>query len=81
MKRFGLSCITLAAFLLLTLITTTLHAQTVPYCATSAFGNGKNATGGGNANPVLVNSVDGLKNALNKGTEIKRTICLMWILI
>lgn len=37
------------------------------YCASSAWGNGKNATGGGSATPTLVKSVSELKSALNKG--------------
>ena len=39
----------------------------VNYCANAAWGYGKNATGGGNATPVLVSSVSDLKSALNKG--------------
>ena len=39
----------------------------VDYCQSSAFGYGASATGGGNATPVLVNSVSGLHSALNKG--------------
>ena len=41
----------------------------VKYCAPSAFGYGANATGGGNATPVLVSTVDQLKSALNKGSN------------
>ncbi len=37
------------------------------YCASSAWGNGKNASGGGSATPTLVKSVSELKSALNKG--------------
>ena len=39
----------------------------VTYCSASAFGYGRNATGGGGATPVLVNSVSQLQSALNKG--------------
>lgn len=64
MKRFSL-------FLLTMLFCCSLHlnAQTVPYCMTSPVGYGRNATGGGSATPVLVNSVDGLKNAMNKANN------------
>ena len=41
--------------------------KAVDYCASSAFGYGANATGGGNATPTLVSSVSELKSALNKG--------------
>ena len=39
----------------------------VNYCSPSAFGYGKSATGGGNATPVLVSSVNELESQLNKG--------------
>ena len=39
----------------------------VDYCAASAWGYGASATGGGNATPTLVTSVNELKSALNKG--------------
>lgn len=45
---------------------TTLSAA-VTYCASSAFGYGQSATGGGSATPVLVSSVSQLQSALNKG--------------
>ena len=41
----------------------------VTYCPSSAFGYGASATGGGNATPVLVSTVDQLKSALNKGHD------------
>jgi len=39
----------------------------VNYCASSSWGYGSGATGGGNATPTLVKSVSELKSALNKG--------------
>ena len=38
----------------------------VKYCATSAYGYGASATGGGSATPVLVSSTSELSSALNK---------------
>lgn len=49
---------------LLCCVTTVTAAN---YCASSAWGNGKNATGGGSVTPTLVKSVNELKSALNKG--------------
>lgn len=49
---------------LLCCVTTVTAAN---YCASSAWGNGKNATGGSSATPTLVKSVSELKSALNKG--------------
>lgn len=42
-------------------------ASAVDYCASSAFGYGSSATGGGSATPVWVSSVSELSSALNKG--------------
>ena len=53
-------------FLLLALFVTA-QMGAVDYCATSAFGYGASATGGGNATPTLVSSVSQLQSALNKG--------------
>ncbi len=55
------------SLLLTFLLGITINAQAVTYCSSSAFGYGKNATGGGNATPVLVSSVSQLQSALNKG--------------
>ncbi len=43
---------------------TTLAASAQTYCATSAFGYGQAATGGGNATPTAVTSVSELQTAL-----------------
>ncbi|MBQ3673655.1 MAG: InlB B-repeat-containing protein [Paludibacteraceae bacterium] len=45
----------------------TVSVQAVTYCSTSAFGYGRSATGGGDATPTLVSTVDQLSAALNKG--------------
>ena len=45
----------------------TVSVQAVTYCSASAFGYGRNATGGGDATPTLVSTVDQLSAALNKG--------------
>ncbi len=47
----------------------------VDYCATSAFGYGHSATGGGTATPVLVNSVSELKSAL--GSKAKNKVVII----
>ena len=54
-------------FILIALSFIALSIHAVNYCATTSWGCAGNVTGGGNASPTLVNSVDGLKNALNKG--------------
>ena len=56
-----------SALLLAFLLGLSINAQAVTYCSNSAFGYGRNATGGGNATPVLVSSVSQLQSALNKG--------------
>ena len=55
-----------SALLLAFLLGLSINAQAVTYCSSSAFGYGKNATGGGNASPVLVSSVSQLSSAMNK---------------
>ena len=57
----------LTAFLLTFLLGCSLSMSAVDYCASSAFGYGASATGGGSATPVLVSSVSELSSALNKG--------------
>ncbi|MBO7458785.1 MAG: hypothetical protein J6T80_05990 [Paludibacteraceae bacterium] len=42
----------------------------VDYCATSAFGYGASATGGGNASPTLVKSESEFKSALKSGKVV-----------
>jgi hypothetical protein len=50
----------------------------VNYCASSSWGYGSGATGGGNATPTLVKSVSELKSALNKGKN-KFSLCYKYI--
>ena len=57
----------LSILLLTALFCCTTSISAANYCASSAWGNGQNATGGGNATPVLVSSVSELSSALNKG--------------
>ena len=47
-----------------------LQAQALDYCQTQAFGYGANATGGGNATPILVNDAQQLKSVLNKKKDV-----------
>lgn len=57
MKRFFLTAL---------LATIVLSVSALNYCQSAAFGYGRNATGGGNANPITVSNLSGLQNALNK---------------
>lgn len=57
----------LTALLLIFLFGCSISMSAVDYCATSAFGYGAGATGGGSATPTLVSSVSQLQSALNKG--------------
>lgn len=50
-------------------------ASAVNYCASSAFGYGSSATGGGSATPVQVNSVSELKSAL--GSKAKNKVVII----
>ncbi|MBQ8101069.1 MAG: hypothetical protein IJ169_07265 [Paludibacteraceae bacterium] len=50
----------------LLLLSISLEAVQVPYCLTASFGYGAAATGGGDATPVLVSSVDELETAMKK---------------
>ena len=57
----------ITSFLFAALLCCVTTVTAANYCASSAWGNGKNATGGGSATPTLVKSVSELKSALNKG--------------
>lgn len=57
----------LIALFLIFLLGCSISMSAVNYCASSAFGYGSSATGGGSAKPVLVSSVSELSSALNKG--------------
>lgn len=57
----------LTALFLIFLLGCSISMSAVDYCASSAFGYGSSATGGGSATPVLVSSVSQLQSALNKG--------------
>lgn len=57
----------ITSFLFAALLCCVTSVSAANYCASSAWGNGKNATGGGSATPTLVKSVSELKSALNKG--------------
>ena len=62
MKSYRLTALFLIFFLVCS-----ISMSAVDYCASSAFGYGSSATGGGSATPVLVSSVSQLQSALNKG--------------
>lgn len=53
-----------------TLLCVGMQLSAAPYCSTSAWGYGANATGGGNATPVLVTSASALKSAISKSNQV-----------
>ena len=57
----------LSSILLIVLLGFSINLHAVTYCSSAAFGYGASATGGGNATPTLVSTVDQLYNALHKG--------------
>ena len=56
-----------SSILLIVLLGFSINLHAVTYCSSAAFGYGASATGGGNATPTLVSTVDQLYNALHKG--------------
>ena len=56
--------------LIFSLLVIALGVSAVNYCASAAWGYGKNATGGGNATPTLVSSESALKNALKSDNKV-----------
>lgn len=57
-------------FIFATLLCVSVQVNAVPYCASSAWGYGAKATGGGNATPVLVSSASALKSAISKSNQV-----------
>lgn len=56
--------------LIFSLLVIALGVSAVNYCASAAWGYGKNATGGGNATPTLVSNESALKNALKSDNKV-----------